>query len=422
MKTLKQLSFLLLGALFIVACGGDPDPILVSSISASGTSFEDGSNITSDLNGAAVAEDVALDAVITVTFDRAVVATTITNTNVTLSTGGNDVPLSVTANASGLTIDPTNDFTRGTVYTLNMSGIMAEDEGSLSAVTRTFTTQGRAPVVVPNADAQVAYWNFDNNTDEVSGSYLTRNEISVAYGDDRFGQGASALLFDGDETLVEIASCSSLMDTDDFTLSFWIKSDGSDVNDNGDTRGQFVMGLGAWNGFQFEIFGGYSGMKMAASYEIADGNGAAQDLWWSTNGNLGWMGHTFDDDVSQAGGLAAILQDQWAHILLTYDAASKIGEIYVNGKLRKSQDYNLYGSTHPLFGAVGMKYNGNPTPGDNLAFGFIQGSEERVVGDGWADPLGGPDLNHYKGLMDDVRVFHAAFSLTDAKALYDAEK
>lgn len=422
MKTLRQLSFLLLGALLITACGGDPDPVLVSSITATGTSFEDGSAINSDLNAASAAEGVALDAVITVTFDREIVATSATAANVRLSTNGNDVAAAVNATSTTLTIDPVEVLARGTVYTLSMSGITSEDEGELASTTRTFTTEGRAPVIVPKSENQVAYWNFDGSTEDQVGSYVTKNEIAVSFDEDRFGQGSSALSFDGDQTLVEIASGSSLMATDDFTLSFWLKSDGSDLNDNGETRGQFVMGLGAWNGFQFEIFGNYSGLKLAAAYENAEGNAVGQDLWWSTTGDLGWMGWTFDQDVSQSGGLAAIIQDQWAHFVITYDAASKVGSIYINGELRKSQDYNLYGDGHPLLSAVGMKYNGNPTPGDNLAFGFIQGSEDMAVSDAWADPLGGPDLNRYKGLMDDVRVFHASFSRDDVETLFDSER
>jgi hypothetical protein len=57
-----------------------------------------------------------------------------------------------------------------------------------------------------------------------------------------------------------------------------------------------------------------------------------------------------------------------------------------------------------------------------LAFGFIQGSENRTVTDDWANPIGTPDNNHFKGLMDDVRIFHAAFSAADVTTLYNAEK
>lgn len=422
MKTMKY-SFLCLAiASLFASCGSDPDPLTVSSITAVGTSFADGSTITSDLNGSSSAEGVALNATITATLDRMPTAASASDTNVKISTASGDVDAAVSLSGSTITIDPTNDFERGILYTLSLNNLVSEDEGALGSLSRTFTTEGRAAVVVPNADAQEAYWTFDGHTAESNNTYSTANEIEVTYTEDRFGQGTSCLSFDGDETLVEIDNGSALMATSDLTLSFWIKSDGSDVNENDETRGQFVMGLGAWNGFQFEIFGNYGGCKLAASWEIAEGLGAAQDIWWSTEGNLGWMGWTYDHDVSMAGGLAAVIKDQWAHVLISYDSGTKISTMYINGILRKSQDYNLYGEEHGLFGAVGMKYNGNDAPGDRLALGFIQGTENRIVTDDWANPVGFPDNNHFKGQMDDLRIFHASFSQADAETLYNAEK
>ena len=422
MKNFKYAGLVVLLLLALMSCNKDPDALTVSGIVAVGTSFENGSTVTSDLNGAASAVDVALNATITITFDREVDVTTVNGTNVTLSSADGAVDATVTGSGSEAVLDPADDLQRGTDYTLTIKGIVATDEGTLADVTRTFTTEGRAPVVVPNVENQVAYWTFDNTTAEAGGNFPTQNEINVAFGLDRFGQGASALSFDGDETLVEVADGSELLNTNSFTMSMWIKSDGSDVNANGETRGQFVLGCGAWNGFQFEIFGNYGGCKLAASYTLADGSKSAEDLWWSTTGNLGWMGWTYDQDVSGSGGLAAIIKDQWANVVVSYNATTKIGAMYINGVLRKSQDFNLYGETHPKYGATGMGYNGNPAPGDRLAFGFIQGSVDRVVGDDWANPIGFPDNNHFKGMMDDVRFFNVAFSPDDVEALYNAEK
>ena len=421
MKTFRVISLAVLAVLTLWSCQKDPDPLTVTSIVAEGTNLE-GATVSKDLNGAAVATDVPLNATITVSFEKEIDVATVNTTNVKLSNADGDVAATVTGSGLQITVDPAEDFIRGTDYTLSLSGILADDEGELASLTRTFTSEGRAPVVVPNAGDQVAYWNFDNSTAEAGGNFPTQNEISVAFGLDRFGQANSALSFDGDETLVEVANGSELMNTSSFTMSMWIKSDGSDVDAGGNTRGQFVLGCGAWNGFQFEIFGNYGGCKLAASYLLDDGAKAAQDLWWSTTGNLGWQGWTYDMDVSQSGGLAGIMKDQWAHLLVSYDAATKIGAIYINGVLRKSQDFNLYGDTHALYRAVGMGYNGNEAPGDRLAFGFIQGSENKVVGDDWANPIGFPDNNHFKGLMDDVRFFTVAFTVDDVEALYNAEK
>ena len=422
MKSLKYLTLFLAFSVIFASCKKDPDALVISTIEAAGTAL-DGSAVTKNLNESTSATSVPLNAVVTVTFDKAVDATTANENTVTIKNeAGTELTATVSSTGSSVTIDPTDDFERGTLYTLNLFGLKATDEGELASITRTFETEGRKPVIAPYTESQVAYWKFDGNTNEESGSFTTANEIAVSYTTDRFGQASSCLLFDGDETLVEVGKAASLVNTDDFTLSFWIKSDGSDKDANDNIRAQFVMGLAGWNGFQYEIFGNYGGCKLAASYELADGTGSAEDLWWSTAGNLGFEGWTFDQDVSGSGGLAGIIQDKWAHVVCTYNATTKIGSMYINGELRKSQDFNLYGDTHPKKGAVGLIYNGNPSPGDNLAFGFIQGSENPAIGDAWANPIGTPDNNHYKGLMDDVRIIHAAYSSADVKTLYDAEK
>ncbi len=65
------------------------------------------------------------------------------------------------------------------------------------------------------------------------------------------------------------------MNTENFTLSFWVKT-----NSEGIERGHFVMGLGAFYGFQYEIFGSYDGAKLAGRYELPDGGTVAEDMWF----------------------------------------------------------------------------------------------------------------------------------------------
>jgi len=56
-----------------------------------------------------------------------------------------------------------------------------------------------------------------------------------------------------------------------------------------------------------------------------------------------------------------------------------------------------------------------------MALGFIQASGNRIITDTWADPSD-PTNNHYKGLMDDLRIWKAALTATEITALYAAEK
>lgn len=422
MKTIKSILMLVAVASIgvLMSCGEDEGPgaLTIVSIEATGTDVLTGEPTTVDLNGATAASGVPVDLVLKVTFDREVDAATATNTTVAVD----GIAADVTVNGAVVTLTASQELARGTDYVLTVGEIQAADGGEFTTISRTFSTGGVAEVTPPNADAQLAYWKFDGDDTDEMGAFNADNRIAITYTTDRHGQVESTASFDGDASLIEVPGADALMAGDDFTLSFWIKSDGSDVNDNDETRGQFVMGLAAWHGFQFEIFGNYGGCKLASTYLLDDDTYGVQDLWWSTTGNLGWQGWTFDQDVSGSGGLAGIIKDQWAHFVVTYDAATKIGAIYINGELRKSQDFNLYGETHALYRAVGVGYNGNDAPGNKLAFGFIQSSENRIITDDWANPIDTPDNNHFKGLMDDVRVFSASFTADNVSTLYNAEK
>lgn len=422
MKTIKFLMVMvaMASAMVFMSCSEDDEPgaLTLVSISASGTDVLSGEPKEVDLNGATAASGVPIDLVITVTFSKDVDEATVSATTVSIG----DVSTNVAVDGAVVTITPTEELARGTDYTLTVGTIAATDGGEFIAVSRPFSTGGVAEVTPPNAADQVAYWKFDGDDTDELGAFDADNRTNITYVTDRFGQSESTASFDGDASMIEVPGGDALMDSDDFTLSFWIKSDGSDVNDNDETRGQFVMGLAAWHGFQFEIFGNYGGCKLASTYLLDDDTYGVQDLWWSTNGNLGWQGWTYDQDVSAAGGLAAIIKDKWSHFVVSYDATSKIGAIYINGVLRKSQDFTLYGEGHALYRAVGVGYNGNEAPGNKLAFGFIQGSENRTVTDDWANPTFSEDNNFFKGQMDDVRIFHASFTADQVTELYNAEK
>lgn len=432
MKTIKLLlsTVLAAGILLTTSCGNDddggPKKLNIVSIEAAGTDVLSGQATTVDLNGATAATGVPIDVTVKVTFDGEVDSESVGTGSISLTDGTTSPSLSVSISGEVLTITSADGLLKGTEYTISFSGIESTKGASLESASRGFKTGGVAPVTPPNEASQVAYWSMDGDTDDQMGNYTTGIETDITFTEDRHGQAASTASFNGTTSIAEINGADELLDTDDFTLSFWIKSNSSLKTDGEEpvTKGQFVLGLGAWYGFQFEISGGYGNCKLAGNYTVDDGEEitvAGQDLWWSTNGDLGWQGWTFDKDVSQAGGLEAIAADKWMHVICTYDATTQEGSMYINGELVKQQDFELYGEEHTLYNAVGMGYRGNDTPGNRLALGFIQGSESRIVTDEWADPSVTTN-NHFHGEMDDVRIFHAAFSADDASDLYDAEK
>jgi hypothetical protein len=63
-----------------------------------------------------------------------------------------------------------------------------------------------------------------------------------------------------------------------------------------------------------------------------------------------------------------------------------------------------------------------PDVNNDLAFGFIQSR----AGSMWAnEPWGGytfPGANHFKGQLDDIRIYHKTLSPVEIQLMYDSEK
>ena len=418
---------------FASACKSDDDDsgiggISVSGITATGTDLQTGTSTSVDLNGATAATNVPLDAVITLMFSKAVDAATATTSNITITQGGNDVPLNVTASGSDVTITPNADFERGLVYELNLSaGIKASDGGSFSAVARSFTTAGRAGIIPPNDASQTAYFGFNGDANSTVGGF-TGSAIGVTYEEDRFGDQESAAYFDGDVSIIEVANGDQLM-TESFTLSYWMKIDTTDHFNVPGTglAGHFVLGIGDVYGCFVEVNSNLSGIKLTARYSRDDGTTSSNDFFVNADGkdgmNGGWVGIEFEEDLTGSGGFAPILQGQWNHILFTWDASTLKRSLYLNGQLMETDNFNL---TTGLLNITGMTFDdsdaGTDIIGKGLAFGF---NHDRMTTH-WSDTNWGdynkPGANHFKGHLDDVRFFSAPFTQADVTDLYNAEK
>lgn len=180
------------------------------------------------------------------------------------------------------------------------------------------------------------------------------------------------------------------------------------------------MGLAGWNGFQYEIFGGFEGAKFAFQYKFADNTSGAEDMWFPALADLGWQGWTFAKSLTAAQ-MIALLKDAWLNVAYTYNATTKVGTLYYNGEKMKSFDFNLWPATDPKKGVTGLKYAGNPL-GNNLAFGFIQGRNNRTITDTWADYAHADATNHFKGQLDDVRIWNKVISANEILLMYNSEK
>ena len=378
-----------------------------------------------DLNAAIPPTNVPTNPTITAVFSLAINATTVTSSTISLVQGYDTTNMVITVTVTGatITIVPSTVLAGGAVYSLKFkAGITSTDGQAVGAFTRSFTTIG---TFVPTG--VIAYWNFEGNANDQVGTFSplsSANVIDMAWAPSRSGAAGQAAVFNGTTSLIEIPNGDVLATSPDFSLTFWIKEDSTGKHD------QFTMGVSAWYGFQFEINnngnGGLGECKLAAQYSLSNGTSTSQDLWFNgadTNSTLyngGWKGWTYCRDLtSHSGtGVNGLLAGKWANVACTYDHSTKIGTIYINGVIMKTQDFNLYGD--PLDLATGLKFAGNAT-NNSFVFGFIQDKVNPTVTDSWAQ-YSDPANNHLKGMLDDVRIFHKTLTATEVTLMYNSEK
>ena len=421
----------LLSALIFTGCKEDDDPaaLTVTSITAAGVDVKTGEATTIDLNGATAAEDVPVNPVITITFSAEVDETTVSQSTINIEGATYDLAV------SGMEVKATvsEELPRGTNFDLSLGAISSTAGGALAATTRAFKTGGRAPVVPPNEANQLAFWKFNGDASDELGTYDADAEINVEYVTDRHGEAASTVKFDGNTSIIEVNSAADLMkENSSWTISLWMKIDTLDNLNAAGTgnAGQFVFGLGAFYGFRMEASGSANNISLATSWEIEPegeepytrGEGFSFNGDGNYNATGGWRGHTFEEDLEPTGGLSALLVSTWKHVIFTYDAPTLVASIYIDGKLMKEQAYLEY-APHPQEDCVGWKYAGEePNVFPDLAFGWVQSRRGELWNDTGFGNFDLPTSNHFKGELDDFRIFDASFTGEQVGDLYDAEK
>lgn len=418
MKNLKWIlsgmMTMMLTVTLMVSCDDDddsPDAFTIQAITAGSV----------DLNGATSPNNVPVDPTITVTFTSDVDPASVNSTNIKLLRDYDDseIPVTLTTTGNSINISPDDDLATGALYQLDLtSGLKSTQGVPFVTASRTFTTEGTfAPAGV------LAHYTFENTTEDVIGSFdpATTGIVDLTFEASRNTAAGTAAAFNGTTTLIEIPNGDEFMKNKDFTISFWVKA-------NSTKNGQFVFGLAAFKGFQFEIAGDWSWVKLATQYDLGDGTTDAEDSWFPGNGQTkdtnpaGWQGWTFQRDVTASGGVGeTYFKDKWANVVVTYNSETKINTMYINGEKVKEHDFNLWPNDSKKKNATGVKYAGNADPGNKLALGFVQARENKIITDTWAD-YSLPENNHFKGLLDDLRIFSVPVTETEVQLMYNSEK
>lgn len=380
-----------------------------------------------DLNAAQSPTDMPVSPVITATFSAEIDETTATSANISLVQDYDKtvIDISITVDGKTITVTPSSALGTGTLYELSFAaGLLSKDAKPLTALSRTFTTEGTfAPAGV------IAHWTFEDNANDVVGDYdpPASGVVAITYTDSRNALAGKAATFDGDASIIEIPNGDQLIDAENFTISFWVKTNSTDhVNADGNSTGHFVLGLGAFYGIQFEIYGAYDGAKFAIQYELEDGSTVSEDMWFPSNATDnttgGWQGWDFAKSIPSED-MVDLLKDTWLHVVYTFDGSDKRGTLYYNGEKMKSFDFDLWPEDDAKRTAYKLAWGGSaPDVVPELALGFIQ-SRAGTLWD--TEPWGGydfPTANHFKGQLDDVRIFHKAITETEVLLMYNSEK
>ena len=416
---LMLLSTLLLAGVLLLGTNGckDDEPTALSLVSLKAGSV--------DLNGAVAATTVPTNPTIVAEFTTSIDPATATSANITMTRDYDNanVVLTITTSANLITIVPTEVLASGALYKLNFgAGIKSTDAQPLTATSRAFTTIGTfAP------SGMIAYWNFEDNAEDQAGNHDASAKIDVTYTASRNTAAGKAATFNGTTTIIEIPNGDALINTSDFTIGFWVKTNSvGQVDANGNPKGHFVLGLGAYYGIQFEINGGYKEAKFAIRYELADGKTDTEDMWFPSlatdNTTTGWQGCNYAKSLTEAE-MIALLKDKWLQVVYTYKASEKQGTLYYNGVKMKSFDFDLWPVDAAKRGIKGLKYGGvAPEVVNELAFGFIQSR----AGTMWdSEPWGGygiPTAQHFRGQLDDVRIYHKTLTAAEIDLMYKSEK
>ena len=244
-------------------------------------------------------------------------------------------------------------LTAGTTYHFRVKAV--NSVGTTYGNDKSFTTLYSPPPT----SGLVGYWSFTGNANDASGNNHHGTVSGATLTTERFGVANGAYSFDGVNDYIAIAP-SSLVDNETAaTLSFWLKRG---LDDD--------YGLPIHTGNQGRIQTSVS--KNSVSVGV------------TTNSN-------FDGSApSEFGVTYDFTQTQWNHVILRYDGANKILQIYLNGVLKKETfaEGNIWAAQ-----------------GCYLAFGVYY-------------LFGTPNHGYYKGILDDVRLYKRALTGAEIQSLY----
>jgi len=322
-----------------------------------------------------------------------------------------------------ITIVPTLNLGNGTYYILTFTNLLSTNGSSITYLWRAFTTIGNF-----GPPGLVAYWNFEGNTFDQQGTYNVSGVTDLNYAKSFKNTLGQCAAFNGTSTVIQVSNGDQLVNTSDFSLTFWAKPNSQyQIDSLGNPKGQMVLGVGDYKGFEFEIASDYSSCKLVASYALPDGTTVSEDLSFAGDGKIqtngGLPGWTYCVNLVTSGGVANLLKDKWAFVCCTYNSTTKVGTLYINGVIMKQQDFNQWTAGDPARNITGLKYGGSAPQQENIfTMGFFHSAGSAAYsGTSWGNYYS-LFANHFRGWLDEVRIFHSAITSVEVTQMYTLTK
>lgn len=259
------------------------------------------------------------------------------------------------------------------------------------------TFESKAYGFIDEATALIAGWHFDEGTGTTATAFSTTKHVAT------FKKGNVAILGNNamDPTWIdgvkggkavylnngahlEVPYTSAFLPTN-LTISVWVKP--TELYEN-----NYIVSQNFWTGYKLQTQGGG---KPFFTYKKADGN-------------------IIDADNETDNSIKA---NQWNHIVITLNSATKELIFYVNGVLTKTWDETSK-SIGPM---VTSLTNPDPQP---FLIGCVA-TDEEIANDtatGWMDWTTAENLGYFKGSIDELKLYNIALSEGQVSKLYTDEK
>jgi hypothetical protein len=417
-------SLMILTVLFMIVFTGCPEPEELSIISIMADDIV--LSVTTPSN------NIPVDPQIVAEFSTDLNPETATSPNIKMVQDYDlkEIDIAISVSGNTITISPVEELGTGILYQLSFSSGIKSNEGeALIDFSVSFTTGGNyAPA------GAIAHWTFEDSANDIVGSFNSSPDgiVDITYTPSRNAAAGKAATFNGVTSIIEIPNGDQLIDAENFTLSFWFKTNSAGhVDLDAHEMGHYVLGLAIWYGFFYEIGPSNTGYQNAGfggiSFERANGFPA---ISW---GEL-YLGP--DELDSIRGGpsecvyvktmtpeqLITLVKDAWLHVALTFKGSSRELNFYYNGEKMKTLDFDNLPDDDNRSDIVGMKYT--PIEGEEniLAFGFFDSRASTLFDDWWFADYYQPYTNHFKGQLDDVRIYHKTLTPREIELMYESEK